>query len=75
MKNDFQWQSCMVVYFESYENSKVKAAGIKLIEIAANVYNIELDLGRGFGEEYYSKREPAGGYVYLKKSAFEVCNE
>ena len=71
----FKAQSCIVVYCESYENSKVKKAGLVLIDIAASSQGIDLDLGRGFCEEYYRHREFTGGYVYAFKSAYDVCNE
>lgn len=69
----FQWQSCLVVYCEDTENSAFKWAGLKLIEIAFITQGVGLNLGRGICETYYSKREPASGYVYAKKSAANIC--
>jgi len=69
--DSFQAQSCRVVYCESSENSKVKAAGLKLIAIALATQGVDLTLGRGFCEEYYMKREI--DYRYALKPAAEVC--
>jgi len=71
--NSFQAQSCLVVYCESSENRKVKNAGLKLIEIALTTQNIDLNIGRGFCEKYYINRNV--DYRYLKKSAYDVCND
>ena len=67
----FQSHSCMVVYCESSENSKVKAAGLKLIDIASQTQGVDLELDRGFCEEYYTRRE--FDYRYARKSAYDVC--
>jgi len=71
--DSFQAQSCVLVYCESSENSKVKSAGLKLTEIALATQGVDLELNRGFCEEYYTKR--ALDYRYAKKSAYQVCHE
>ncbi|RKZ62364.1 MAG: hypothetical protein DRQ44_11060 [Gammaproteobacteria bacterium] len=73
MFDSFKAQSCLVIYCESSENSRVKKAGLKLVEIAFATQGADIKLGRGVCERYYFNREPAGGYVYAKKSAYEVC--
>jgi len=73
--SDFKSQACLNVYCEDSENSNVKKAGLKLVEIAAEVYSIDLELNRGVCENYYLHREVANGYLYLNKSAYEVCKE
>ena len=72
---DFKSQACLKVYCEDSENSNVKKAGLKLVEIAAGIYNLDLELDRGVCENYYLHREVANGYLYLNKSAYEVCKE
>ena len=67
----FQKQSCVVVYCESSESNKTKAAALKLLEITAATQGADLKLGRGFCEEYYTKR--ALDYRYSVKSAEDVC--
>ena len=71
--DSFKAQSCIYVYCESSEYNKAKKAGLKLVEIAASIYNIDLELNRGICEEYYTKREL--DYRYAAKSASEVCSE
>jgi len=70
--NSFQFQSCVEVYCSDTEESVIKNAGLKIIEIAGSVYNIELNLNRGFCEEYYVNRDI--DYRYLNKAAYNVCN-
>jgi len=71
--NSFQFQSCLKIYCDSSEDSKVKSAGLKIVSIAAESQGIKLELDRGFCSKYYDNRAPANGYVYLKKSAYDVC--
>lgn len=73
--DSFQAQSCLVVYCQSSESSKVKKAGLKLVEIAASTQNIELSLERGICEKYYKNTQLADGYLYQFKSAEQVCDE
>jgi len=67
----FQSQSCVVVYCEDSEHNKSKAAGLKLIEIIGASQGIDIKLGRGFCEQYYTKRDI--DYRYTRKSAYDVC--
>jgi len=73
--DSFKAQSCLVVYCESSENNKVKKAGLVLVDIAANSQGIDLDLNSGICEQYYNNREVQGGFVYAKKSAYDICRE
>jgi len=68
----FRAQSCVVVYCESTENSKVKAAGLRLVKIALAVNGADLDLNRGFCEEYYTNRTL--DYRYSVQTAEQVCH-
>lgn len=70
----FKFQSCVVVYCEDSESSKVKKAGLKLLEITAAVNGGDLNLRRGFCEEYYDKRQMLNGWVWAKRSAFDICS-
>lgn len=69
----FKIQACSVVYCESTERSKIKRAGLKMMSISASAYGLNLDLERGVCEEYYSKRELFEGYVYARRSAYDIC--
>lgn len=71
----FKFQACTTVYCERWETSKIKKAGLKLVEIALITQGVNLDIGRGFCEEYYSKREPANDYIYANKAAVDICND
>ena len=71
--DSFKAQSCIKVYCDNSEDSVKKAAALKLTEIAASIYNVDLDLNRGFCEEYYTKRDI--DYRYLRVGAEEVCNQ
>ena len=50
--DSFKAQSCIKVYCDNSEESVKKKAGLKLVEIAASIYNIDLELNRGICEEY-----------------------
>jgi len=68
-----QEDACKVVYCEESEYSVRKKAGLKLMEIAAGVYNIDLSLDRGICTQYYKNRV-FPDYRYANKSAIDVCN-
>lgn len=65
--DDFESQHQLMLYCEATEYHAGKQAGLRLIEIAARTHNIDLQLNRGICEKYYQRREPANGYIYLKK--------
>lgn len=67
---NFRLQACKTVYCEYTENSKIKKAGYIIASIMLGV-----NLDYRFCNEYYSKRELFSGYVYVTKSAYEVCME
>lgn len=71
----FKWQACLVVYCTDTENSKVKKAGLKIVEIAAASQGVKLELNRGICTGYYEKRLPGNEYIWAKKSAEQVCHE
>lgn len=72
-KGTFQYDACIDVYCANSEGSSRKAAWLKLSEIAASIYNVDMDLGRGLCEERYTKRV-FPDYRYSFQSAAEVCN-
>jgi len=69
----FKFQACAVVYCESSEDSKVKKAGLKLLEIVVAIKGGDLNLGSGFCKEYYDKRELLNGWVWARRSAYDIC--
>lgn len=69
----FKIQACSVVYCENSELSKIKKAGLKIMELSAGVAGFSISLDRGYCEEYYKKREFMTGYVYAKKSSYQLC--
>lgn len=74
-EQSFGLQSCFVVYCSSSENYASKDLALKAIEVAASIYSINLDTKNGICTKYYDKREMANGYIYLAKSAKQVCSE
>jgi len=74
VEDRFKFQACLTVYCDSSENSVIKKSGLKLIEIALGSQNIKLDLRRGFCEKYYTQRQLENGWVWAKKSSYEICN-
>jgi len=71
--SSFESQACMTVYCEDTEYSAVKKAGLKLMDLVFKSQGINLELGRGFCEKYYTHRSITNGYIYLRRSAKEVC--
>lgn len=69
--SNFQEESCQYSYCLQSEDSKAKEAGLKLVEIVASIYNIELDLKQGICTDIYEKREL--DYRYVFKTPYEVC--
>ena len=63
--NGFESQRQLMLYCENSEGSIKKKAGLKLIELGFKLYQINLRLYRGLCEQYYQRREPANGYIYL----------
>lgn len=71
---DNQMQACFVEYCESTENRKEKKAGLKIIELVADAYGVELELDRGFCEGYYVNRRVSNGYRWALHGTYETCH-
>ena len=67
----FQEDACWEMYCRNTEDSLVKSAGLKLIEIVAATRGIDLDLGAGACELNYKYN----GYDFrwARKSPQQIC--